>query len=60
VEGSFNWLSAVRTENSRHQKHEVSWRFRGPGAVTKIADLKAEIQARATAQLCVFSGKGGG
>lgn len=60
VEGSFNWLSAVRTENSRHQKHEVSWRFWGPGAVTKIADLKAELQARATAHLCFFSGKGGG
>ncbi|HQH27056.1 MAG TPA: AAA domain-containing protein, partial [Oligoflexia bacterium] len=47
VEGSFNWLSAVRTEGSVHQKLEVSWCYRGPKAREAIILLRDELEHRA-------------
>lgn len=48
VEGSFNWLSAVRTEGSTYQKHEVSTIILGKDAESLIDDLHAEMFGRAS------------
>jgi len=48
VEGSFNWLSAVRTEGSTYQKHEVSTIILGKDAKNLIEDLHAEMFGRAS------------
>lgn len=46
VEGSFNWLSAVRTAGSANQKHETSYLIKGPKAPKLIGQLKRELYAR--------------
>ncbi len=40
VEGSFNWLSAVRDVKKKGQKHEVSFRYTGPIAKRAIETTK--------------------
>jgi hypothetical protein len=47
IEGSFNWLSAVRTAGSIHQKLEVSTRYRGGQTAAAIKKLRAELEHRA-------------
>ena len=47
VEGSFNWLSAVRTAGSEHQKHETSVVIKGSDASKLISDLHEELYSRA-------------
>ena len=49
VEGSFNWLSANRNENNRHQKYEASTFTYGKSAATGIARLKNQMAYSATA-----------
>ncbi len=44
VIGSFNWLSAVRDESHRYQRHEDSIKYEGPGVSKMIADLIAEME----------------
>ncbi|HZF14072.1 MAG TPA: AAA domain-containing protein [Thermoanaerobaculia bacterium] len=46
VEGSFNWLSAVRLEGHRHQNYEVSHLLRGDKAAQWIPDLVEAMEAR--------------
>ncbi|MFN8391563.1 MAG: AAA domain-containing protein [Bdellovibrionota bacterium] len=46
IEGSFNWLSAVRTAGSIHQKLEVSSRYTGPLAAERIRTLLEELEHR--------------
>lgn len=50
VEGSFNWLSAVRRRGSRHQKLEISWCYQGPKAKKEICELREEMNFRARSQ----------
>ncbi len=47
VEGSFNWLSASRRENSTHQNFETSTCHRGPAAAEMIRELMADMKLRA-------------
>ena len=46
VEGSFNWLSAVRTVGSPHQKMEVSLRYSGSATRSAISALRDELEHR--------------
>lgn len=46
IDGSFNWLSAVRLQGSRNQKHEVSVRCVGDYAKNRIRDLRSELEQR--------------
>ena len=46
IEGSFNWLSAVRTAGAAHQKHETSAFYRGRDASRYIQELKDEMDYR--------------
>jgi phosphatidylserine/phosphatidylglycerophosphate/cardiolipin synthase-like enzyme len=39
AEGSFNWLSASRDEESEHHNHEVTFMLQGNGAKTFIQDF---------------------
>ena len=48
VEGSFNWLSASRRENSAHQNFETSFCHRGPKTPALIAALLSDMTLRAT------------
>ena len=43
VEGSFNWLSAVRDESSKFQRAEQSISVRGPSAAKRIPALWEQI-----------------
>lgn len=47
VEGSFNWLSAVRNIRSRHQKQENSFKYSGPKAEDYIKYSKEVLAYRA-------------
>lgn len=44
IEGSFNWLSASRSET--HARHEVSWSFRGEACAALIQDLTRKMETR--------------
>lgn len=44
LEGSFNWLSASRSEASA--RHEVSWLFRGEAWASCIEQLVQEMESR--------------
>ena len=46
VEGSFNWLSAVRLEGHLKQRYEVSHLLRGDKAAQWIPDLVEAMEAR--------------
>ncbi|MCC6953084.1 MAG: AAA family ATPase [Deltaproteobacteria bacterium] len=46
VEGSFNWLSAVRREGSDHQKLERSSVYRGATVAGEIEFLRHEMESR--------------
>lgn len=46
IEGSFNWLSAVRKRGSSNQKLEVSLRYTGSRATEEIRALKNDLQQR--------------
>lgn len=46
VEGSFNWLSAVRKEGHRFQRHEISHLYRGPKVAEWIERAVAEMEER--------------
>jgi len=50
-EGSFNWLSAVRTKGSRHQKMEVSFRYEGNDTKEQIRSLRYELNERVIRQV---------
>ena len=51
IEGSFNWLSAVRNRSSRHQKLEISFCYRGKQAEQAIAALHEDMEFRSRASL---------
>jgi hypothetical protein len=44
IEGSFNWLSASRSEVQ--SRHEVSWSFRGEACAALIQDLTRKMETR--------------
>jgi inosine/xanthosine triphosphate pyrophosphatase family protein len=44
IEGSFNWLSAVRDKSSPYFRHEVSQIIQGDDAQTQIAQLLEELK----------------
>lgn len=44
VEGSFNWLSAVRDPNHPYARAEYSFRYQGPKAAEFIKDAWSEIE----------------
>ncbi len=46
VEGSFNWLSAVRKAGSQHQKYEVSYQYSGNDAKRLIRLCRDELSQR--------------
>ena len=46
IEGSFNWLSAVRRQGARHQKFEVSVGYGGAEAREAIHLLIDELGRR--------------
>ncbi len=46
VEGSFNWLSAVRDEGDRYQRYEASICCEGPGARRLIQSAWREVLGR--------------
>ncbi|MFH1805320.1 MAG: AAA domain-containing protein [Pseudomonadota bacterium] len=55
AEGSFNWLSASRTEGGAYQRHETSWKISGAAAKKAIIEaieefrgMGADIRANAT------------
>lgn len=48
VEGSFNWLSAVRDRRSDYQRHEASLLYRGLDASTHVASAWREAEALRT------------
>jgi len=50
-EGSFNWLSAVRVKDSRHQNMEVSFKYVGPDTENLIRSLRYELNERKIAKL---------
>jgi hypothetical protein len=43
VEGSYNWLSAVRDENHRLHRHERSLRIAGRGLADTISTFRREM-----------------
>jgi len=43
IEGSFNWLSAVRDPDSKYARHEISILLRNEEAQTKIIEAKKEL-----------------
>ena len=51
IEGSFNWLSAVRNRHSRHQKLEVSVCYSGQDADKAITALREDMEFRSKASL---------
>lgn len=46
IEGSFNWLSAVRKPNSQWCRFETSLVYRGAEVITMIAKLKEDLEKR--------------
>lgn len=46
VDGSFNWLSAVRNRESRYQKWEISSCYRGAGVAEDIRVVEEEMKHR--------------
>lgn len=46
IEGSFNWLSAVRQPNSPWCRYETSLIFRGDKVVEMIKKLKEDLEKR--------------
>lgn len=46
IEGSFNWLSAVRQPNSRWCRYETSLIFRGDKVVEMIDQIKVDLEKR--------------
>jgi superfamily I DNA and/or RNA helicase len=44
IEGSFNWLSAVRDETNRYHRYESSIILQGEEALTKIEEAKKDIE----------------
>src|SRR5690606_24750585 len=46
IEGSFNWLSAVRQPNSRWCRYETSLLFRGDKVVEMIEKIKDDLGKR--------------
>lgn len=44
--GSFNWLSAVRSQNSKYQRHETSAVFEGKYAARMIEIMSPEVVQR--------------
>lgn len=46
IEGSFNWLSAVRIRTSKHQKLEISACYRGANVEEAIRFLEEELEHR--------------
>lgn len=50
-EGSFNWLSAVRSKGSKHQKMEVSFRYEGNDTKDQIRSLRYELNERVIRQV---------
>lgn len=45
VEGSFNWLSALRNRDSAYQRHEVSFLYRGKDAPTHVNNAWQEAES---------------
>ncbi|TIQ35098.1 MAG: hypothetical protein E5X48_15215 [Mesorhizobium sp.] len=45
VEGSFNWLSALRDRDSDFQRHEVSFLYRGKDAAIHVGNAWKEVEA---------------
>lgn len=45
IEGSFNWLSAVRMRDAAYARHETSWRITGSTAAEAIDTALAEFAA---------------
>jgi len=45
VEGSFNWLSALRDRGSDFQRHEVSFLYRGKDAALHVGNAWKEVEA---------------
>ena len=50
IEGSFNWLSAVRDERSPYQKEETSWCYQGARVSEEIRKTKELLAFRVSAQ----------
>lgn len=46
IEGSFNWLSAVRDKNSPYHRYEASIILQGPNVVSRIEDIKTFLKQR--------------
>lgn len=46
IEGSFNWLSAVRDPGSKHQNHECSLRYCGPKAAEFCKSAISELRSK--------------
>lgn len=53
IEGSFNWLSAVRQPNSRWCRYETSLVYRGAEVVPMITKLKEDLEKRKVNPLTV-------
>jgi len=58
VMGSFNWLSAVRDEANKYQRHEDSLRYEGPGVAEMIAEVLSEMEQKPLIAMlvCIRSG----
>jgi hypothetical protein len=46
LEGSFNWLSAVRAPGAAYQRHDCSLVYRGPGVARWIEEALRELESR--------------
>lgn len=48
IEGSFNWLSAVRDKNSPYNRYEASIILIGPKVASRIEEIKTFLKERST------------
>lgn len=53
IEGSFNWLSAVRQPNSRWCRYETSLVYRGAEVIPMINKLKEDLEKRKVSPVSV-------
>lgn len=51
IEGSFNWLSAVRVPSSRWCRFETSLVYRGPEVVKMIGKIREDLEKRKVEEL---------